>query len=227
MSCSGSAGISSSSARRRSSPELITRRKGQGAGAQRFPGFRHGGDVVLRLGRAVVRGRLGHGADRHHAVCRDRGGGRLVVAPAYAGGRAALCRIVGSSARSDSCLKRRHLAGCPMPGGTSGLVFAAHRRDLTDGVGVHFRHCLRIAGAGLWLADESQRAGGGRRKRAHAGDLGRGPARRQRLSEPAVPDDRDRRGGDPDHPPHHPRVAGRGRLFHRVGLVRGDRGISA
>ena len=38
------------------------------------------------------------------------------------------------------------------------------------------------------------------RQRPDAGDFRRGPGRRQRLSQPAIPHHRDRRRGDPDHP---------------------------
>ena len=97
----------------------------------------------------------------------------------------------------------------------TGFPFQVKSRNLTDGVGLYFRHRLRIAGAGLWGGDEPQRPGRERRQRADAGDFGRGPARRQRLSEPAIPHDRDRRRGDPDNPVDHARLLGRARLSDR------------
>src|SRR5204863_237172 len=101
--------------------------------------------------------------------------------------------------------------------GWAGFYFRSPPREPGYVVGIYSRHCLRRAGAGLWLDHQPGRAGGGCRERPDAGNLRRGAARRQRLSQPAIPHDRDRRDRDPDHPRLPVGPARRARLSDRRG----------
>ena len=110
-------------------PLLYRRGKGQGPGAQRFSGVRHGRDVVFRLGRAAVRRRLGHGADRDHAVCRG-GRGRGLLAALRTPRTAPAIRL-GCKGQCHSCRETGFWHGAPRPEQAFAQVRACRRAFLS------------------------------------------------------------------------------------------------